>query len=267
MFLSEKLGHTVEFCFQRHSLIPGRSATPTITELNLPELKLALCPILGSPLMERLPPYLWNQSRVFRQLGTGYGGSLNEIFKGAIVEGYFQTHRYFSALPADFMPAGLALLKKPSQWLTDLVGRATEEEPIMVHIRRGDYAKTPKAWGLLSENYYAKALQISQERLGDRPIWIFSDDKKVASEFNAAFAGGHSEVVISPSKESAAEELVLMGSGAANVVANSSFSWWAAILSRSSKLVVAPTPWFREGDSPEQLLPQHWVRLPASWEE
>jgi hypothetical protein len=267
MFLSENLGHIVKFSFQRTSFIPGRSPMPTIMELNLPKLNRALSPILGSPLGERISLQPWNRSRSFRQDGTGYAGSLDEIVKGAIVEGYFQTHRYLSALPGDFMPVGPDLLRKPSQWLIDLVRRAKVEEPIMMHIRRGDYAKTPKAWGLLSKHYYAKAIQISKERLGDRPIWIFSDDKRIASEFGATLAGSHSEVVSSPSNKSAAEELVLMSSGIANVIANSSFSWWAASLSRSSKLVVAPKPWFREGTSSDQLLPQDWVRLPASWEE
>lgn len=267
MFLSENLGHTVEFCFQRSSFLPGRSPTPIITELRLPKLNRALCPILGSSLFQKISPQHWNRSRLFRQDGTGYAGSLDEINKGAIVEGYFQTHRYLSALPRGFFPVGLDLLRKPSQWLADLVRRAQVEEPIMIHIRRGDYAKKPEVWGLLSKDYYAKALQISQERIGDRPIWIFSDDIRVAAEFRASIAGSYCEVVSSPSKKSAAEELVLMGAGGANVIANSSFSWWAASLSRSSKLVVAPTPWFRNGTSPDQLLPKDWVALPACWEE
>jgi hypothetical protein len=267
MYLAEKLGHSVDFCFQRSSFFPSDSEAPAIKALNLPNLDGAIYPIMGSPLGERISHHPWMRNRVFRQSNLGYAGSLDGIVNGAIVEGFFQTHRYLSALPGDFLPFGLALLKQPSQWVTHLVSRALEEKPIMVHIRRGDYATTPKIWGLLDVGYYAKALQITQEHLGDRPVWMFSDDKRIASEFNAVLKGRKAEVVDPPSEVSAAEELVLMSSGVANVVANSSFSWWAASLSRSTKLVVAPTPWFRDAPLFDQLLPQHWVRLPASWEE
>jgi hypothetical protein len=111
-----------------------------------------------------------------------------------------------------------------------------------------------------------KAIGIAQARLGERPIWIFSDDKAVAIEFAKTMPANQVLVIEAPSGVSEAEELVLMGSGVANIIANSSFSWWAASLSKSSKLVLAPTPWFHGAPSPDSILAKDWIPLSASWE-
>jgi len=266
MFLQETLGHHVKFCFQRDSVFPGSKRAPTLTSLNLPKLHDSLCRFSGNPILSSLSLYAKGPKRVYRQSGTGYAGGLDEIERGAIVEGHFQTHGYLSMLPNGFIPGGLELIRGPSKWLTNLVSRAEEEEPIMVHIRRGDYAQAPGLWGLLNRDWYLNAIQIAQDRLGDRPIWVFSDDKAVAAKFGSVFPSNQVSVIDAPSGVNEAEELVLMSQGIANIIANSSFSWWAASLSRSSKMVLAPTPWFQGSPSPNLMLPQDWNLLPASWE-
>lgn len=46
------------------------------------------------------------------------------------------------------------------------------------------------------------------------------------------------------------------------VIANSSFSWWGAWLSRhGGKIVVAPRRWFGDGSDEGDIVPPGWVRL------
>ena len=266
MFLQETLGHHVHFCFQRNSVFSGHARAPALASLNLPKFHDSLCRFSGNSILENLSLYAKGRKRVFKQIGTGYAGPLDEIERGAIIEGHFQTHGYLSKLPTDLIPAGLELVREPSQWLTNSVSRAQEEKPIMVHIRRGDYAQAPGLWGLLNQDWYLNAIQVAQDSLGERPIWIFSDDKAVAAKFGSVFPSNKVSVIDAPCGVNEAEELVLMSYGIANIIANSSFSWWAASLSRSSKLILAPTPWFQGTPSPNLILPQDWIPLPASWE-
>jgi hypothetical protein len=50
--------------------------------------------------------------------------------------------------------------------------------------------------------------------------------------------------------------------GSGYVIANSSFSWWAARISKFEKnLVVAPKPWFVGIDEELSLIPSDWKRL------
>jgi hypothetical protein len=48
-----------------------------------------------------------------------------------------------------------------------------------------------------------------------------------------------------------------------NIIANSSFSWWAAYLnSNTSKIVVAPTQWFNDSSYYQNdIIPNEWVRI------
>jgi hypothetical protein len=47
------------------------------------------------------------------------------------------------------------------------------------------------------------------------------------------------------------------------VIANSSFSWWAAWLSENpEKIVIAPQKWFNEFDADtSDLIPERWIRI------
>lgn len=108
---------------------------------------------------------------------------------------------------------------------------------VAVHVRLGDYRRqgTPAAgedgW-LLPRSYYDKALA----SLGTNyPIALFSDEPESARELlgrNVAYVSDGSDIK---------RDLFLMSSCKQIVIANSSFSWWAAWLnSRADKIVVAP---------------------------
>ena len=49
-----------------------------------------------------------------------------------------------------------------------------------------------------------------------------------------------------------------------NIIANSSFSWWAAWLNANpNKLVIAPDKWYKgdNGKYPDGFLPKEWTTL------
>ena len=111
------------------------------------------------------------------------------------------------------------------------------ENTIAVHVRLGDYrrqgtvAAGEDGW-LLPRSYYDKALA----SLGaDCTVAIFSDEPEAAREFlgrDVAYLSDGSDLK---------HDLFMMASCKRMVIANSSFSWWAAWLNGSvGKIVVAP---------------------------
>ena len=62
------------------------------------------------------------------------------------------------------------------------------------------------------------------------------------------------------------EDMYFMKNCKHNIVANSSFSWWAAWLNNNSgKIVVAPSRWFtREAKiNDKDFIPESWVKIPV----
>jgi hypothetical protein len=56
----------------------------------------------------------------------------------------------------------------------------------------------------------------------------------------------------------------VMRFGGGFIVANSTFSWWAAQLRyKRFAQVVCPSPWFKFTESPENIVDKEWISL--SW--
>ena len=55
--------------------------------------------------------------------------------------------------------------------------------------------------------------------------------------------------------------------GRGYVIANSTFSWWAAYLSLNPGVeVVVPSPWFMGMEDPGELIPPNWKQLDAGYQ-
>jgi Glycosyl transferase family 11 len=135
----------------------------------------------------------------------------------------------------------------------------SSENPVSLHVRRGDYTLAAEGQIALPMKYYDYAISVFKERLVNPTFFVFSDDipyaennlprdiKAVFVKHNDAFA--------------AHEDLRLMSSCHHHIIANSTFSWWGAWLNpRSNKMVIAPKHWYLTADSYyPNLLPSAWM--------
>lgn len=204
--------------------------------------------------------------RIYQATSTGYEETFLENKNLKFIKGYFQSYKYFqhvsvSGIELDFE------LKNASEWYIVNKQKILLDAPVVLHIRLGDYKLKNSPLGLLDLKYYSSAIKIQQERFPQKNFWIFSDDIDEARSILEKLLPESSIFVSPPDNSDAAESLKLMSLGSAHIISNSSFSWWAAMLSSNPENVIAPSPWFRFEKEPLELLNPKWNKLQSTWSD
>jgi hypothetical protein len=138
-----------------------------------------------------------------------------------------------------------------------IAGRIKDVNSVSSHVRRGDYLLVPNI-GVLPMAYYARAIAWMIERVERPHFFVFSDEPDWAKA--NVLIDAPVDYIAHDGVDSAFKDFYLMAKCRHHIIANSSFSWWAAWLSNSkSPLVVAPMHWFAG------LPPANHPRLPANW--
>ena len=190
------------------------------------------------------------------------GFSPLDIKVNEILVGYFQSYRYLDSESMKMLKDGLALSDRSERIFEEWNVLAKSERPLILHIRRGDYKK--ENFGLLSKSYYHNALAKIPKSLYER-IWVFSDEIEEARDLLSTFPASHLRFIDTPGFSSALT-LKIMSLGKGYILANSSFSYWAAKLSKArASNIIAPRPWFKSVQDPSQLIDPEWSREDASW--
>lgn len=224
---------------------------------------------LSGQFVSRSPAPQWARKwrPPFKSANIGWDPRLDFARKGRRVEGYFQTWRYLRSMGNFSLSSrDLLLQRQTSDWLEEHLEMAKIEKPLIMHFRRGDYKKVSGVMGLLGPDYYRAAIAEVPERQSNSPIWILSDEPELAVEFFAGFSP-RLRVMMPPQEADPAESIVLMAHGSGHIIGNSTFSWWGAMLSPTSKFVIAPNPWFANDPMPCDLLPGEWVTVKHQWRD
>ena len=126
-----------------------------------------------------------------------------------------------------------------------------------LHVRRGDYTQFPNHHPLTTREFYEQAVKEIGE---DKTYLIFSDDLEESKKL----------LDFIPNKHFYASgvdwmDFYIMSLCGDSIIANSSFSWWAAYLnSNPNKKVIAPVTWFgpvyAHYDT-KDLIPNNWIKL------
>ncbi|HXQ13234.1 MAG TPA: alpha-1,2-fucosyltransferase, partial [Caulobacteraceae bacterium] len=150
------------------------------------------------------------------------------------LQGYWQHERFFFG-QEQAIAAAFQLTPAP-----DLAGKAAAlraRAAIGVHLRRSDYGHH----GLATADYYHDAIAAIRGEAGPAPVLCFTDEPNVA---RSLFRAVPDLVVVRPNTEDPRDEFYLLSQCRHFVIANSSFSWWAAWLgAQPDSIVYAPLPW------------------------
>ena len=159
--------------------------------------------------------------------------------------GYFQSPRYFESI-ADALRAELnGLFAGAVQIPNELAARLRNPNAVAVHVRRKDYLQLP-VFQVCDPAYYQKSMNHLRARLPAARFFIFSDDPAWC---RSEFRGTDQEVIDLPA--TAANplcDLHLMSLASHHIIANSSYSWWAAWLAaKPGQQVIVPDRWYAHG--------------------
>jgi hypothetical protein len=171
---------------------------------------------------------------------------------GYYLDGYWQSEKYFkeseSIIRKQF---------KPNRFLFEsiLETPGLDTKTVSMHIRRTDYVTSNGYHPVQSLDYYQNAIDL----IGDYDtLYIFSDDinwcKENLNFKNMVFREGNSDI----------EDLFLMSMCANNIIANSTFSWWAAWLNEHpDKKVISPAKWLGEQTNlnTNDIIPKDWIKI------
>ena len=158
-----------------------------------------------------------------------------------MLSGFFQTPRYFEAIAGELRMEFRELLASQAAALPGMGAPGS----VAVHVRRGDYLHHP-AMCVCDEEYYGKSIDEMRARVAEARFYIFSDDPAWC---RANFSAKDMEVIDSgAAAANPLHDLRLMSLASHHIIANSSYSWWAAwIANNPGQQVIMPERWFTSG--------------------
>jgi hypothetical protein len=179
------------------------------------------------------------------------------------LDGYWQSEKYFKAIE-ETIRSDLTLVNELPPALKTIESQIQSNTSVSIHVRRGDYANNPVTTafhGLYSAQWYINATKKIKSYITDPHFFIFSDDYEWVK--NNLILDDPCTYIQPSTDGKEAYDLYLMSQCKHNIIANSSFSWWAAWLNQNqNKKVIAPARWFVGGHSDTRdLIPDNWIRM------
>lgn len=230
----------------------------------------------GSPIRKRIAQSLRGRERALgdSQMRRLLGGHIyaretredvdafDRLPERARINAYCNSWRYF-ADETSAVSQQVAAVVAPGSWFAAVAAEIDAAQPIALHVRWSDYLNLAQVYGTIGAEYYRRAIARVTSTLGERPVWLFSDDPQGALRMLRSTTDVD-YVVEAPLDSSPLENLLLLSRAAGIVGANSSFSWWAAFLSHSpAGAIVFPRPLFAATGplEPKDWLLAEWMQL------
>lgn len=185
---------------------------------------------------------------------------------------YFTTEKYFANIK-DVIRKDFSFKKEILEPCKEIVDEL--ENPIFMHVRRGDYVVNPSAHPMCPISYYEKALELFDE---NSPVLVFSDsiewckeqeffqgDRFMLSEYDEKYSQTADTLLGRQNTLIPYFDLCMMTLCNGGIIANSTMSWWGAwLMENKTQPIVAPKPWFGthyNDYNMNDLLPDGWVEV------
>lgn len=186
----------------------------------------------------------------------------NKVFskKNSFFIGTWQSVQYFKNMESEIMAS--FIFKAPTdEKNVELAELIKKNNAVSLHVRRGDYQNThwQNILGVIKGiNYYTDAMAFIDKSVPYPKYFVFSDDMDWVKQNliipDAVYINHNSG-------KTAYVDMYLMSLCKHNIIANSTFSWWAAWLNKhENKIVIMPDKWMNN-NSCEGIFPEKWIRM------
>lgn len=211
--------------------------------------------------MMQLFPFL--NRKVLVEKGLRFKANIAEHY--VLFDGYWQSYKYIDTIEEELREK--FIFRDSRLFELEAYKHIINTNSVSLHIRKGDYLQGKNAliYEVCTMDYYINAINLISNNVESPVFFVFSNDLewakenlKVPEKIELRFVDN------SYYKDSAIADLFLMSKCKNNIIANSTFSWWAAWLNYSKrKIVIAPKKWYvgKLNNVTVDLIPQTWIRL------
>ncbi len=170
-----------------------------------------------------------------------------------ILSGYWQSEAYIDRAVAEETYQQLSAKAAAAVPADILKQIQASPNAVAVHLRRRDYAHM----GICKPSYYVAAIEHIRKNFPDAEIFLFSDEPNYARHLLSS----HGMTFTLVATGSDLQDLYLMSLCKHFVIANSSYSWWAAYFGESrGGLIFCPKEWVTIDATPSPC-PPRWIQV------
>lgn len=147
---------------------------------------------------------------------------------------------------------------KYNKWLKII---NADDNSVSVHIRRGDYLSEPKdtpyQYYHCPIEYYTKAIEFFKLKFNTPSFYVFSNDIEWCRIHLGTERINYIDCNLG---HNSWRDMCLMTKCRNHIVANSSFSWWGAWLSKHNGITVRPEKFLTNVENPDYY-PESWILI------
>lgn len=183
--------------------------------------------------------------------------------KQVYLKGGWQSEKHFSQYK-DIINSSFQLKDELIERVRQKAGEMSSYPSVGVHIRRGDYLSNKiilDSHGVMSAEYYANGFKVLEKKIGNFDVYYFTDDPEWVRKKLIPLRNG--EIVSHEISKTHFEDFYLLSRCQHTIIANSTFSWWAAWLNPNpEKIIVGPKNWFDKWPKDTyDILPSNWYSI------
>ena len=190
--------------------------------------------------------------------------------RDVMLYGYFQSFKYFNN---EFQVISKIIgIESTKKILLNTLNYNSDflKHTISIHFRLGDYKKIPEYHPILTNEYYLNSLNFIHEKYPDIKfnVMYFCEEEDIDDIMKKIIFLQNSfkqyEFIRGDKHLADWEQLLLMSCCHHNIIANSSFSWWAAYFNNwIDKIVCYPSVWFGPAAKHNiiDLFPNNWNKI------